>query len=121
MEKSTHRVEIVPVNLEPKLEPLPARSDPSYNAVWSRNERRRRPEWVRERTRRSLRKLYPQRLAFIQRFKRNPCVDCGVEYPPYVMDFDHRGDKTFQVSRMGGRCEETIIAEIARFQKNVIT
>ena len=28
--------------------------------------------------------------------KRVPCMDCGMSYPPYVMDFDHvRGVKLF--------------------------
>ena len=25
--------------------------------------------------------------------KNVPCLDCGVEYPHYVMEFDHREDK----------------------------
>ncbi len=30
--------------------------------------------------------------------KIKPCADCGVEYPPYVMDFDHvRGEKLFNL------------------------
>lgn len=30
-----------------------------------------------------------------------PCMDCGVRYPWYVMDFDHIGDNKFKdVSRM---------------------
>jgi hypothetical protein len=27
---------------------------------------------------------------FVINFKQNPCMDCGVKYPHYVMDFDHR-------------------------------
>lgn len=31
--------------------------------------------------------------------KKQPCLDCGVEYPYYVMDFDHvRGEKSFNIS-----------------------
>ncbi len=26
--------------------------------------------------------------------KRVPCADCGVQYPPYVMDFDHTDPST---------------------------
>jgi hypothetical protein len=26
------------------------------------------------------------------------CMDCGIKYPPYVMDFDHRGDKVFEIA-----------------------
>lgn len=30
----------------------------------------------------------------IDRYKNQPCVDCGDRHPPYVMDLDHvRGDK----------------------------
>lgn len=27
---------------------------------------------------------------YIEKVKSVPCLDCGVEYPSYVMDFDHR-------------------------------
>lgn len=26
-----------------------------------------------------------------------PCADCGESYPPWVMDFDHLGDKVFAI------------------------
>ena len=26
-------------------------------------------------------------------------MDCGIKYPPYVMDFDHLGDKEFVISK----------------------
>lgn len=29
----------------------------------------------------------------INAIKNVPCMDCGVKYPPYVMDFDHRPDE----------------------------
>lgn len=31
---------------------------------------------------------------FINAKKIVPCMDCGVSYPPYVMDFDHRDPNT---------------------------
>ena len=35
----------------------------------------------------------------IQEYKERPCMDCGISYPYYVMDFDHvRGEKRFNVS-----------------------
>lgn len=37
----------------------------------------------------------------IQTAKNVPCMDCGVHYPYYVMDLDHRGDKSFTISRLG--------------------
>lgn len=34
-------------------------------------------------------------IAFVGGLKRGrPCSDCGVSYPPYVMDFDHRDPST---------------------------
>jgi hypothetical protein len=28
--------------------------------------------------------------AYIRELKNKPCMDCGIKYPYYVMDFDHR-------------------------------
>lgn len=37
----------------------------------------------------------------INEIKENtPCMDCGIKYPYYVMDFDHLRDKKFQISRV---------------------
>lgn len=30
--------------------------------------------------------------AFLNSLKARPCADCGENYPPFVMDFDHRSD-----------------------------
>lgn len=37
--------------------------------------------------------------------KDRPCMDCGIRYPPYVMDFDHRdpSDKDYGVCQMRRR------------------
>lgn len=35
---------------------------------------------------------------YIRQQKNSPCEDCNVEYPSYVMDFDHRENKKFDVS-----------------------
>lgn len=37
---------------------------------------------------------------FIRNRKAKPCVDCGVEYPYYVMQFDHlsQSEKKFQIA-----------------------
>ncbi len=36
---------------------------------------------------------------FVRSLKDKPCMDCGVTYPYYVMQFDHResGDKLFTI------------------------
>jgi hypothetical protein len=47
--------------------------------------------------------------------KAVPCLDCGGTFPPYVMDFDHRGDKKINISRSLGRLAlEDVLAEIAK-------
>ena len=38
---------------------------------------------------------------FVKEIKeKTPCIDCGIQYPSYVMDFDHtRGKKEFNVGQ----------------------
>ncbi len=42
---------------------------------------------------------------FVISLKQKPCMDCGVQYPYYVMDFDHRerNDKIKEVAYMSAR------------------
>ena len=54
---------------------------------------------------------------FISKTKAgSPCTDCGVSYPPYVMDYDHKENKEHNVSQMAkkGLSEETILKEISK-------
>lgn len=39
--------------------------------------------------------------AIIQKAKAEPCYDCGISYPFYVMDFDHKPEftKAFNISK----------------------
>lgn len=37
---------------------------------------------------------------YLRTLRENPCLDCGIQYPFYVMDFDHtRGEKKFDIGR----------------------
>lgn len=38
--------------------------------------------------------------AHIRAVKDTPCLDCGIKYPYYVMQFDHIRDKKYHVSRL---------------------
>ena len=55
---------------------------------------------------------------YINRIKDRPCMDCGVKYPPYVMDFDHRAkqNKEINIGRMigGGWSKGKVDKEISK-------
>lgn len=80
-------------------------------ALWhQRNKERRR---VAIRLRRSAKRQYVQDLK-----EGKSCLDCGIEYPPYVYDFDHlpEFEKSFPLSSTGMRDKtlDQIIAEVAK-------
>jgi len=52
----------------------------------------------------------------IQREKMRPCMDCRVQYNPWVMHFDHRdpATKRFCVGNTTLRCSKTIMEEIKK-------
>lgn len=54
----------------------------------------------------------------IQKFKGStPCMDCSRIYPYYVMDFDHRAEKQWEISdmtRTKGLTYEDVQAELAK-------
>ena len=44
-----------------------------------------------------------------------PCLDCGGEFPPYLMDFDHvRGVKRYSIGNMANHKRERVLEEIAK-------
>jgi len=59
------------------------------------------------------RRMYDEHMKFIRAMKERPCIDCGVEYPHFIMEFDHMpGTKEHNVSGMGWRGMSRIINEI---------
>lgn len=52
----------------------------------------------------------------INREKMKPCVDCGVQYSPWVMTFDHRTgtNKRWTIGTQVARAEKDILVEIAK-------
>lgn len=55
--------------------------------------------------------------AIIRAAKDAPCADCGVRYPFYVMQFDHRdpAEKLFNIGIIGPTASrDRLIAEIAK-------
>lgn len=61
--------------------------------------------------------LYARRRAIIEEAKSSPCLDCGIKYPPYVMDFDHRPSETksFTISEnILSKSDDLLILEIQK-------
>ncbi|GIJ10744.1 hypothetical protein ACFFMR_18940 [Micromonospora andamanensis] len=55
--------------------------------------------------------------ALLREAKSKPCADCGIQYPYYVMQFDHSpGEKAFTIGDAGRRniALSRIAAEVAR-------
>lgn len=61
-------------------------------------------------------KVKAKKLAYIRSLKDNPCTDCGIKYPFYVMEFDHReGSTKFrEIGRMPCNSWKQINDEIAK-------
>ena len=52
---------------------------------------------------------------YVQQAKFKPCADCGIQYPFYVMEFDHvRGEKKFNISSWPGKSLKTVKEEIEK-------
>ena len=51
----------------------------------------------------------------VRALKNQSCVDCGIQYPYYVMDFDHvSGAKKFGIGSRGAHTVESALNEIAK-------
>lgn len=60
-------------------------------------------------------KAYRQSVVeFVRRAKEIPCTDCGLRYPYYVMDFDHKGDKKFNLAQCRRKGMNIVKREIAK-------
>jgi hypothetical protein len=57
-----------------------------------------------------------RRINKVNTLKSVPCVDCGVQYPPYIMQFDHtQPGKVDSISRLVRRASmPAVLAEIAK-------
>jgi hypothetical protein len=68
-----------------------------------------------ERVRKNNIRYRRERSEIIKQAKSQPCKDCGLKYPHYVMDFDHvRGKKVENVSHMLGWSMEDLLKEIEK-------
>lgn len=77
---------------------------------------RRSHEKLRDQRRIADRALKARRKSEIRAYKEKPCADCGLEYPFYVMQFDHvRGEKIGNISTfVANRQWQKALDEIAK-------
>ena len=75
--------------------------------------------WCRDCHAVAAKKRQQKGIQFLQSLKNKPCLDCGSQYPPCAMDFDHvRGKKRFNLSEEAANhslavlLEETLKCEI---------
>lgn len=65
-------------------------------------------------------KRYREKMrAMAETLKKAPCTDCGVQYPPYVMEWDHLdarlgGDTVGSMASGGLVSKERLLQEIAK-------
>lgn len=72
-------------------------------------------EQMRGRTK--FRRLWTTQIALLRELRAAPCTDCGVCFPWYVMEFDHRqpADKVRNVPLMAGRLTtERLMVEVRK-------
>jgi hypothetical protein len=67
-------------------------------------------------TRRELdRRRYETTRRIVRHAKNRPCHDCDIQFPSYVMEFDHtKGEKKFDLATHGRRHPNAVIAEIKK-------
>jgi 5-methylcytosine-specific restriction endonuclease McrA len=56
-------------------------------------------------------RYYEKKYKIINTAKEVPCLDCGNNFPVYVMEFDHIGPKKKTVSSMAGRDSIKVLLE----------
>jgi len=89
---------------------------------WRKNKEKYEParqKWAQENREKMLAYYAEKGTAhreFIDGLKRdNPCLDCGGQFPPYVMEYDHvRGTKRFSIGKMANHARERVLEEIAK-------
>lgn len=74
-----------------------AKGDPRSKAAKRRHYLKNKQKYLE-----NAKKQATERRDWFNAVKANPCVDCGGNFPPYVMDFDHLPDfrKAANVSRL---------------------
>lgn len=72
-------------------------------------DKQQQAEWFKDR-RKEIRRI-------VEAAKSVPCLDCGIQYPPHVMQFDHvRGEKCLNIGSATARVKnlDALREEIAK-------
>ncbi len=89
-------------------------------AAYMREWRKKNPErakMIGDRSRvRNAKRNYDDARARFNAIKDGPCMDCGVWYPPYVMQWDHRdpATKEFTIGATARKAWGKVVAEVAK-------
>lgn len=61
-------------------------------------------------------RAHAKRREIVRQAKSRPCADCSIQYPYYVMDFDHRDGKTkmFALNKVDRMTENAVRLEIEK-------
>jgi hypothetical protein len=93
-----------------------ARSDKAAEAAYQREWYMRPGNKARVRASAAARRVAIA--AMIRAFKDKPCADCGVRYPHYVMDLDHRepSEKYIDPGNLPGRgwSDDRVMSELTK-------
>ena len=59
---------------------------------------------------------YLKRRELVRQIKSRACADCGIQYPFYVMDFDHREGETkeYELNRIDRMTTRALLREIEK-------
>jgi hypothetical protein len=87
-------------------------SNPEYMRQWYEKNK----EAHKKRAAADKRRRVQERRKTVRELKEVPCMDCGVQYPYYVMDFDHRdpSQKEFGIHDAMQSSQRAFLAEVAK-------
>lgn len=90
--------------------PVPKENRKQYHADYIRKHYQNNKEYYRLRNKENDRKTRE----YIRKVKDVPCSDCGLKYPYYVMDFDHKENKVFNLNQAKRKGINKIKLEISK-------
>ena len=54
-------------------------------------------------------------VSLVRELKNKPCTDCKIQYPYYVMDFDHKSNKKFSIANaLHAKSQTEVMKEIEK-------